>query len=107
VNSRVAFVFIAALCGFAVASANASECSTQVAQLQQSVAGSPGIVGTAPQSLGAQLDHQPTPASVANAKQNARSDVIAVLERAKDFDAEGKASECWDALGKAKLLLNP
>jgi hypothetical protein len=67
----------------------------------------PGEVGTAPQSVDAQLEHQPTPVSVESAEHKARNEVASVLAQAKALDAEGKPNECLAALAKAKLLLNP
>jgi hypothetical protein len=56
---------------------------------------------------GAQLEHQPTPASVERAKRHARSEIEAALGQARALDAQGKDEECAAEIAKAKLLLNP
>jgi hypothetical protein len=93
----------------AVAPAGAGPCGQQVAAFRKSlpIEKMRGPVGSAPQSLGAQLEHQPTPQSVARAQQDAESELSKVLKRAAAFDAEGKEGECRDAFARAKLLANP
>jgi hypothetical protein len=85
----------------------AGECSGHIAELQQALEKQPALVGTAPQSVGAQLSRQPTPSSVAQAEAHSKSDVAKMLEQAKALDAQGKESECMAALAKARLVLNP
>jgi hypothetical protein len=68
---------------------------------------SPPFIGTAPQSIGAQLEHQPTRESVEHAKKQARAQILMVVTQAETLDSEGKQRECWNTLAKAKLLLNP
>jgi hypothetical protein len=93
--------------GFSVAPAAAGPCADQIAEFEQFLQEHPGAVGTAPQSVGAQLEHQPTPASIERARQNAKAEIAAALAQAKTLDAQGKQDECVDELAKAKLLLNP
>jgi hypothetical protein len=62
---------------------------------------------TAPQSIAAQLEHQPTHESVEHAKKQAQAQILMVVTQAEALDSEGKKSECRNALAKAKLLLNP
>lgn len=92
-----------------VAAAQAGPCTTQIAQLEQQVAvlqanPPPSGVGepTAPQSLGAQLHHQPTPNSVRSAEHTANADADAALERARKADDAGDAAGCAAALAEAK-----
>ena len=57
-----------------VASAHAGPCTTQIAQFEQAVresANNPGAGPTARQSIGAQIDRQPTPGSVKRAEERA------------------------------------
>jgi hypothetical protein len=59
----------------------------------------------AQQSVGAQLHHQPTPGSVANATDRAeqvRTDTA--LRAARRLDAQGKDAECLETLGKAGMV---
>ena len=107
-NLRIAASPIVALAaGLSITPASAGPCADQIAEFEQFLQEHPGAVGTAPQSVGAQLEHQPTPASIERAKQNARTEIATVLAQAKVLDAEGKQNECVDALANARLLLNP
>jgi hypothetical protein len=107
-DSRIATgLAIAALVVIAPISARAGPCAGQIAEFEQLLRQQPEAVGAAPQSVGAQLEHQPTPASVESAKHGARAEILTVLSQAKALDAQGKQDECIDALAKAKLLLNP
>ncbi|GLS19550.1 hypothetical protein GCM10007874_25670 [Labrys miyagiensis] len=65
------------------------------------------VVASAPQSVGAQLDRQPTPAAIERAKQSAQANVGAALMQAQTYDAHGKTQECESAVGKARLILSP
>ena len=99
----VAWVLPAAL-------AHAGPCADEVAQyrnsLSQEGAGAEAV-GSAPQSLSAQLHHQPTPSTVEPAKKDASAKIAAALADAEKLDAEGNQSACEDTLAKAKLLAHP
>jgi hypothetical protein len=85
----------------------AGPCTTQIAELEQKVGNlTPGPVTgpTAPQSVGAQLHHQPTPSSVGSAEGQAKADAAAALERARKADAAGNAPLCARALQEARDL---
>jgi hypothetical protein len=91
--------------------AQAGPCTTQISQVEQRIrqaqaASPPGGAGepSAPQSVGAQLHHQPTPGSVQSAEHKARADSEAALNRARKADAEGNASACAKALTEARAL---
>jgi len=89
--------------------AQAGPCATEVAQYRDSLpqhGQADDAVGSAPQSVSAQLRHQPTPASVEQAKKAAMTNVTAALAVAEKLDAEGNQSASEDALAKAKLLVN-
>lgn len=101
---------IAALAGGGAA-ADAGPCSADISLFEQAVkqmqaARRPGGAGepSAPQSIGAQLHHQPTPQSVGDAEKQADAAAGAALDRAKKADAEGKAAECAKALDEAKRI---
>ena len=94
-----------------VAAAQAGPCTAQIAQVEQQIrlaqaSSPPGGAGepSAPQSVGAQLHHQPTPGSVQSAESRARANADAALDRARKADAEGDASACRKALEQAKEL---
>jgi hypothetical protein len=106
-----ALAIIAIASTFRVAMATAGPCAGEIADIRSSLSrdkiGDPSFVGTAPQSIGAQLSHQPTRESVERAKKQAQTQILAVVTQAEAFDSEGKRSECRHALAIAKLLLNP
>jgi hypothetical protein len=91
----------------AMAPARASPCGSQILEFEQAMRRLPDLVGTAPQTVDAQLSHQPTPASVAHAETKAKSEVARALETAKTLDEQGKDDECIAALARARVLLHP
>jgi hypothetical protein len=107
-RSRIVTLAAVALIGGSAA-CNAGPCTTQITQLEQQirsaqVGSGPGGAGdpSAPQSVGAQLHHQPTPGSVARAEHEAIADGDAAIERARKADAAGDAAACTKALTEAK-----
>jgi hypothetical protein len=104
-----AALFVAAALALSVASAQAGPCSSQIAQFEQAVrqsAGNPNAGPMAPQSIGAQLDHQPTPSSMKRAEQRAQATFASTLARAKRLDAQGNRAGCTRALAAAKRMYN-
>ena len=99
-----ALVAVAVL-GLSLTAAHAGPCSEKIAQFEQAVrqsAGNPNAGPMAPQSIGAQLDHQPTPGSV----ERAQATFAATLARAKRLDARGNRAGCTRALAAAKRMYN-
>jgi hypothetical protein len=89
--------------------AHAGPCSGAIAQFEQAVRQSADKTDagpTAPQSIGAQVDRQPTPDSVARAEARAQTTFEASLARAKRFDARGNRAGCTRALAAAKRMYN-
>jgi hypothetical protein len=100
---------VGAAFGLGVASAHAGPCSSEIAQFEQAVrqsAGNPNAGPMAPQSIGAQLDRQPTPGSVKRAEERAQAAFSATLARAKRLDARGNRAGCTRALAAAKRMYN-
>jgi hypothetical protein len=93
------------------APADAAVCETDIAAFQRSFeraqSADPRYVGTAPQTIAAQLEHQPTVASVRAARKDAKHAVADALREAKILNAEGRTAACEAALEKARLLLDP
>jgi hypothetical protein len=86
--------------------AHAGPCAADIARFEQEVQASrasPDAGPGAPQSIGAQMEHQPTPASVAAAKALAEAEFAAVLARAKALDAQDDKA-CFEALAEARLI---
>jgi hypothetical protein len=104
VRTRVLALVAVVLLGASVA-AEAGPCAAQLKlverQIHRSTLG-PASGPTAPQSVGAQLHHQPTPGSVQSAEAKAQADAAAALDRARAADAAGDAAACAKALRDAK-----
>jgi hypothetical protein len=106
---QIALVFAAL--GLGIPSAHAGPCSAAIARFEQAVrqsANNPDAGPIAPQSIGAQLDREPTPASIKRAEARARAAFASALARAKRLDAQGQRAGCTKALARAKdmYLLN-
>jgi hypothetical protein len=83
-NLRIAAAPIVAFAvGFSMSPAAAGPCADQIAEFEQFLQEHLGAAGTAPQSVGAQLEHQPTPASIERARQNAKAEIAAALAERK------------------------
>jgi hypothetical protein len=68
-------IFVATL-GIGISSAHAGPCSSEIAKFERAVrhsANNPNSGPFGPQSIGAQLDHQPTPRSVKRAEERAQA----------------------------------
>jgi hypothetical protein len=91
------------LCGGNVA--HSGPCTEQIAQLERQIQRSladPDGGPTAPQTVEAQLHHQPTPVAVQNAESQARANADGTLQRAQKVDADGDAAARVVALEEAK-----
>jgi hypothetical protein len=87
--------------------AQAGPCSEDIAQFEAAIrqsAGNPNAGLTAPQSVGAQLDQQPTPDSLKQAQERLQSKFSATMARAKRLDAKGDRTGCTRALSVAKRM---
>jgi hypothetical protein len=85
--------------------AQAGPCSEEIAQFEAAIsrsAGNPNAGLTAPQSVGAQLGHQPTPESLKRAQKRLQAKFSAAMVRAKRLDAKGDRPGCSRALSAAK-----
>jgi hypothetical protein len=105
-KTSAAFIIGATLV-LGIASASAGPCSADIAQFENTVRNSaknPDAGPMGPQTLGAQLGHEPTPESINQAEAQAQTRFEATLAQAKAFDAQGKSAECAQALSDAKLM---
>ena len=87
--------------------AQAGPCSAEIAQFEQAIrrsAGNPNAGLTAPQSVAAQLDRQPTPQSLKRAQDSLQEKFSATMARAKRLDAKGDRAGCMSALFKARRM---
>jgi hypothetical protein len=91
------------LCGSAAA--HSGPCTSQIEELERQIGHAPSsakIGPTAPQSIEAQLHHQPTPETVHNAERKANADAAAALQRARQADTDDNPAACAKALDEAK-----
>jgi hypothetical protein len=109
-RSRILVLIMVGVLGGGMA-AQAGPCSDQISQVVRAIQkaqakSKPGGAGdpSAPQSVDAQLHHQPTPGSVQSAERMATTDGDAALERARKADAAGDAAACSRALAEAKAI---
>src|SRR5262245_1068074 len=106
---KASAAFVLAGLGLGIVPAHAGPCATAIAQFEQTVrqsAGNPNAGPMAPQSIGAQLDRQPTPGSVKRAEARAQASFNATMARAKRLDAQGNRAGCTQALTAAKRMYN-
>ncbi len=91
-----------------IVQARAESCRLEIARLE-TIAREPNtqpyVGATDRQTIGAQLHHQPTAASVSTAEHQATSDVEKLLADARNLDAANKEADCMNAVARAKLLL--
>jgi hypothetical protein len=88
---------------------HAGPCTESIAQFEYAVrqsANNPYAGPMAPQTIGAQLDRQPTQASIKRAEQRAKAAFAATLARAKRLDARGNRAGCERALARAEGMYN-
>ncbi|MFG1461678.1 hypothetical protein V5F77_02175 [Xanthobacter sp. DSM 24535] len=113
--ARIPFSSLAAGCLLAMvamlpAPAHAETCLEQIVVLQKrvdAVQGKPATPAAEPQSIGAQLNHEPTPGSVAAATGNLPPPVgpAAALNAAQNFQAAGDEASCLKAVKEARDML--
>ena len=98
---------VCALLCLNISIAHAGPCSADIAQFEQAIrdsAGNPFAGLTAPQSVNAQIDRQPTPESLKKAQDNLQAKFSATMARAKRLDAQGDRPGCTSALTAAKRM---
>jgi hypothetical protein len=89
------------------ASAYPGPCSNEIAQFESAVrqsANNPNAGPTLPQSVGAQIDRQPTPGAVKRAEKQAQRMFERTLARGTRLDARGDLAGCTRALADAKHM---
>jgi hypothetical protein len=106
-SPRITAAVVCAVLALAATNALAGPCTSDIAQFEAAIRSSQGnpFAGlTAPQSVGAQLEHQPTAASVKQAQQRLQATFAATMARAKRYDAQGNRLGCTRALNAAKQM---
>ena len=110
----------ALVAGLVASPAAASPCGQRIAALEtryeaanaNAAAAKPDLQGTAPESTGARLHHQPTAASVAGAQTSVDSPEVVrrakfevMIEQARANDHSGDAKECEASANEAEKSL--
>jgi hypothetical protein len=106
---KCATLISGAILVLSAAPASAASCTSEISQFEDIVrhsGNSQTPEPTAPQSIDAQLGHQPTAYSVMRAERQAQTDFEEKLSRAKNLAAQGKDAECMQALSDAKLMFD-
>jgi hypothetical protein len=106
-NPKITAAVVCAVLALAATNALAGPCTSDIAQFETAIRNSQGnpFAGlTAPQSVGAQLEHQPTRSSVKQAQQRLKATFAATMARAKRFDAQGNRPGCTRELNAAKQM---
>jgi hypothetical protein len=89
---------VCALFWLNVSVAQAGPCSADIAQFEQAIrnsAGNPFAGLSAPQSVTAQMDRQPTPASIKKEQASLKAKFSALMARAKRLDALSQAKRMY------------
>jgi hypothetical protein len=102
---RAALFVPAAVVVICPAVVHAGPCGENIARLEAAQRDS-RIVPNMRQSVAAQLHHQPTPGTVANAESKAKKELDEALVVARKLDSEGKESECMATLQKLGVPLS-
>lgn len=87
--------------------AQAGPCSSDIAQFEAAIrqsADNPMAGLAARQTTAAQLDRQPTVASMKREQERLKSQFAATMARAKRLDARGDRTGCTSALNTAKRM---
>jgi hypothetical protein len=100
-------LIVCAVLGLGPTFAHAGPCSADIAQFETAIrqsAGNPLAGLSARQSVSAQLNHQPTVASLKHENERLKSQFAAIMARAKRLDAQGDRAGCTAALDAAKRM---
>ena len=100
-------LIVGAVLGLGSTFAQAGPCSSDIAAFEAAIrqsANNPMAGLSAPQSVAAQLDRQPTAASMKREQDRLKSQFAATMARAKRLDARGDRNGCNKALNAAKRM---
>ena len=103
----IAALVIGVVLGLSPALAHAGPCTAAIAQFEAAIrasAGNPTAGLSARQTTAAQLDRQPTAASIKQEEERLKSQFAATMARAKRLDARGDRKGCTGALNAARRM---
>jgi hypothetical protein len=98
---------VVAVLGLSATLAYAGPCTADIANFEAAIrqsANNPMAGLMAPQSIGAQLDRQPTVASMKQENERLKSQFTSTMARAKRLDKRGDRAGCSSALDAAKRM---
>jgi hypothetical protein len=95
------------LIALAPAPAAAVTCDAMIADLRGWLDAHPHVSGTARQTVDAQLQHQPTAASVAKAKMESRDHLVELLGEAQRRQRGGDMAGCEATLADVERMIKP
>ena len=104
---QLAAAVVSVVLGLSSTCAQAGPCTASIAQFETAIresAGNPMAGLTARQSVAAQLDRQPTAASMKQEEERLKAEFAATMARAKRLDAKGDRNGCNRALKAAKRM---
>ena len=108
-NRSILAITAAAMLFGSAGAAQSGPCTAQIAQIEHQIGSDdawPTVGLKAPQSVDAQLHHQPTPSSVGQAEHAANSDGDVAIDRAVKADAAGDGTRCSQELSAARRFYN-
>lgn len=108
-NHRLLAVAAAAILFGNAGAAQSGPCTAQIAQIEHQIGSDeagPTFGLKAPQSLDAQLHHQPTASSVEQAQHAANTDGDVAIDRAVTADVAGDGTRCNQELSAARRFYN-
>jgi hypothetical protein len=108
-NHRLLAVAAAAILFGSAGAAQSGPCTAQIAQIEHQIGSDeagPTFGLKSPQSVDAQLHHQPTVSSVEQAEHAANTDGDVAIDRAVTADAAGDGSRCSLELSAARRFYN-
>jgi hypothetical protein len=82
-------------------------CAAMIADVRAWLDAHPHVAGTRRQTVAAQLQHQPTAASVAKAKMESRDHIVELLGDAEAQQRSGDMAGCEATLGDVERMLKP
>jgi hypothetical protein len=91
----------------APAAADPARCNAMVAEVRSWLDAHPHISGTRRQTVDAQLQHQPTAASIAKAKMESRDHIVELLGDAEMLQRSGDMAGCEAKLADVERMLAP
>ena len=100
----------AALCltlAAAPAAAGTVECRAMISEVHAWLEAHPNVSGTQRQSVAAQLQRQPTAASVAKARMESRDHIVELLGEAEMRQRSGDMAGCEALLSDVRRMLRP